>query len=251
MATPETLHQSVKKIDPDRALCAYFLPEPARSDIFVLLAFHNEITRALAPARSTAVAGPMAAYIKLQWWRDVLDGTRPPEHALAPALLQAMARGSFRLETVLEILEAREAELTPQPDQACWQAMMLNGSGGLVCAVGEALGMRQPDTLQNLRFCGAAYGAAAMLRHGPALAQSGRYLYPGPPEDLRHIAIQFLQKAHSSIIPPLYGVAFLPAILAKRDLQRGAEQAGRPRGIADKMAVVMAGLKAQRRAKRL
>lgn len=64
--------------DADRLLCARFLPASAQPGGLVLLAFHNELIRVLAPARSAAVAGPMAGLIRLQWWREVLEKTRPP-----------------------------------------------------------------------------------------------------------------------------------------------------------------------------
>lgn len=243
MTQTHSLQETVKQTDPDRALCACFLPEPARSAVFVLLAFHNEITRALTPGRSASVAGPMAGFVRLQWWREVLEGTRPPEHTLAPLVLEAVQQGRFKLETLLSVLDAREAELAPQPEPTGWHSMMLTGSGGLQSAVGEALGLQDAALAMRLRLCGAAYGAAAMLRHGPVLAQSGRYLYPGPQEELRQVATDFLQKALAGPIPPEFRVAFLPLVLAKRDLRRGAEQAGRPRGITDKLAVMWAGLK--------
>lgn len=249
MAEAPSLQEYVAKADPDRALCAYFLPEPARQDVFALLAVHDEITRALAPGRSAAVVGPMAAFVRLQWWREVLEGTRPPEHTWAPLVLAALERGSFKLETLLGVLEAREAELSPQPDPAVWAESMLKGSGGLQCAVGEALGVQHAELAQRLRYCGAAYGAAAMVRHGPALAQSGRYLYPGGPEGLKHTALGFLAQAQAGSVPPEWGVAFLPTLLAQRDLRRGPEQAGQPRTMADKLALMAAGFKAQWRAR--
>lgn len=245
MTEAHRLVASVRIADPDRALCAWFLPEPVRQDVFTLLAFHNEVTRALTPGRSAAVAGPMAAFVRLQWWRDVLEQTRPPEHGLAPALLDAINRGVFQRQTLLGILAARESELEPEPALPVWADMMMQGSGGLQCAIGEALGVREGAVAAALRSCGAAYGAAAMLRHWPVLQESGRFLFPGSEDRLRQTANDFLQKAQGVVVPPAVRVALLPNILAQRDLKRGMAQAGRPRGIGDKWHLIKAGLVAR------
>lgn len=241
----QTFEKYVFKADPDRALCASFLPEPARQNIFLLLAFHDEITRALVPGRSATIAGPMAAYVRLQWWRDVLEGTRPPEHELAPLLLSALQAKKFRTETVTDLLEARESELSAEGDPSSWAAMMLKGSGGLQRAVGEALGITDAETLDGLAACGAAYGAGAMLRHWPVLQKAGgRYLFPGEADGLRQAGLVFLAEAEQKIARgSLAAKAALPAVLARRDLQRDSNQAGRPRGLGDKCAVIAAGLK--------
>ncbi|MFT8308291.1 squalene/phytoene synthase family protein [Acetobacter malorum] len=240
------LEEAVRRADPDRALCARFLPASVRPDVEVLLAFHTELTRALAPARSAAIAGPMAGLIRLQWWRDVLEGVRTPDHELAPPLLSALERGVFCRETLLRILGAREAELDPQPDVSAWRKMMLDGSGGLQRAVGEALGMPDEGVLARLEACGAAYGAGAMLRHWPSLQQSGRYLFPGDEAELRGEGKAFLNACDAAALPSSARLAALPAILAERDLKRGSAQAGLTRGLGDRLAVMRAGWKAAR-----
>lgn len=240
------LEEAVRRADPDRALCARFLPASVRPDVAVLLAFHTELTRALAPARSAAIAGPMAGLIRLQWWRDVLEGARTPDHELAPPLLLALERGVFCRETLLRILAAREAELDPQPDVSVWRKMMLDGAGGLQRAVGEALGVRDEGVLARLEACGAAYGAGAMLRHWPSLQQSGRYLFPGDEAGLREEGKAFLNASEAAALPPAARLSALPAVLAERDLKRSSAQAGLPRGLGDRLAVMRAGWKAAR-----
>ncbi|OAG74996.1 Phytoene/squalene synthetase-like protein [Acetobacter malorum] len=240
------LAESVRRADPDRALCARFLPASVRADVEVLLAFHTELTRALAPARSAAIAGPMAGLIRLQWWRDVLEGARTPDHELAPPLLSALERGVLCRETLLRILSAREAELNPQPDVRVWRKMMQDGAGGVQRAVGEALGVQDESILVRLEACGAAYGTGAMLRHWPRLQQSGRYLFPGDEAGLRQEGEAFLAACNVASLPPAGRLAVLPAVLAERDLARNSAQAGQPRGLGDRLAVMRAGWKAAR-----
>lgn len=242
----EGLEGAVRQADPDRALCAGFLPASVRADVTVLLAFHTELTRALAPARSAAIAGPMAGLIRLQWWRDVLEGERAPDHALAPAILSALARGVFHRETLLRVLSAREAELNPEPEVSPWRQMMRDGAGGVQRAVGEALGVRDEALLTRLEASGAAYGAGAMLRHWPHIQQSGRYLFPGETAALRQEGEAFLQSCDAETLSPAGRLAALPAVLAARDLAQTSAQAGQPRGLGDRLAVMRAGWKAAR-----
>ncbi|MCG4253286.1 squalene/phytoene synthase family protein [Acetobacter senegalensis] len=239
------VEERVRKVDPDRALCARFLPDAVRPDVFGLIAFHDELVRALAPARSAAVAGPMAGFIKLQWWREVLEGTRAPDHELAPLMVSAIRKGTFQQATLLRVLEAREAELSPEPDEAAWRSMMRNGAGALQRAVGEALGLQDEALLVRLEAVGAAYGAGAMVRHWPKLQQSGRYLFPGGEAALQQAGRAFLAEADVKSLPRKGRLAALPAVLAARDLARNSEQAGQPRGIGDRLAVMMAALKAR------
>lgn len=241
-----SLEASVRHMDPDRALCAGFLPASILPDVMVLLAFHTELTRALAPARSASIAGPVAGLIRLQWWREVLEETRPPDHTLAPAMVSALRRGVFQRGTLLRVLNAREAELSPSPDCAVWRQMMLDGAGGIQRAVGEALGVRDEAVLARLEACGAAYGAGAMLRHWPRMQQSGRYLFPGEPDGLRQEGEAFLQMAQAASLSPPVRLAALPCVLAGRDLARGSQQAGQARGLGDRLAVLWAGWKAAR-----
>ncbi|KXV61358.1 phytoene synthase [Acetobacter senegalensis] len=245
MLPEREVEERVRKVDPDRALCARFLPDAVRRDVFGLIAFHDELVRALAPARSAAVAGPMAGFIKLQWWREVLEGTRAPDHELAPLMVSAIRKGTFQQATLLRVLEAREAELSPEPDEATWRTMMRNGAGALQRAVGEALGLQDEALLVRLEAVGAAYGAGAMVRHWPKLQQSGRYLFPGGEAALQQAGRAFLAEADVKSLPRKGRLAALPAVLAARDLACNSEQAGQPRGIGDRLAVMMAALKAR------
>ncbi|RCL06109.1 phytoene synthase [Acetobacter pasteurianus] len=236
--------QKAVQADPDRALCLWFLPSSVRHAAYVLLAFHNELIRALAPARSAAVAGPMAGYIRLQWWREVLEGQRKPEHILAPALMALVQSGQVQRDTCLRMVAAREMELEAAQDVEHWMLMMRDGAGTFQQAIGELLGVHDEVTLQRLAAGGAAYGAGTMLRHWPLLAGSGRFLFPGTQEQLRQVGKTFLQECHFEALEPRCCKAVLPVVLAKRDLARGSEQAGLPRGIGDRLAVCHAGIQA-------
>ena len=232
--------------DADRLLCARFLPVSAQGGGLVLLAFHNELIRALAPARSAAVAGPMAGLIRLQWWREVLEQTRPPEHVLAPFVLGMMACGQARLATLLRLVHSCESELSGPRDPAAWERMMQDGAGALQRAMGELLGVEDASILHRLEACGMAYGAGAMLRHWPALQQSGRLVCPQGEDALRRHGQEWLAALDWPHLPPALRLAALPAVLARRDLARGSEQATQPRGLGDRARVMWRGAMALR-----
>ncbi len=232
--------------DADRLLCARFLPVSAQAGGLVLLAFHNELIRALAPARSAAVAGPMAGLIRLQWWREVLEKARPPEHTLAPFLLEMLARGQARQATLLRLVHSCESELTGPRDMPAWEGMMRDGTGALQRAVGELLGVEDASILHRLEAGGMAYGAGAMLRHWPALQQSGRFVCPQGVEALRQQGQAWLEALDWPRLPAPVRLAALPGVLAGRDLARRASHAGQPRGVGDRAALMWQGVKALR-----
>lgn len=232
--------------DADRLLCVRFLPASAQGGGLVLLAFHNELIRALAPARSATVAGPMAGLIRLQWWREVLEQTRPPEHTLAPFVLGLIARGQVLQATLLRLVHSCESELTGARTPAVWDGMMRDGAGALQRAVGELLGVEDESILLRLEACGMAYGAGAMLRHWPALQQSGRFVCPLGMEGLTQQGRDWLKLLDWPGLPRALRLAALPAVLARRDLARGANQAGQPRGLGDRAALMWQGVQALR-----
>jgi phytoene synthase len=64
----------VREADRDRYLAALFAPADRRGALFSLYAFDIEISRIRDLARE-----PMPGEIRLQWWREVLEGVRAGE----------------------------------------------------------------------------------------------------------------------------------------------------------------------------
>ena len=69
----------VRAADKDRYLATLFAPADRRGPLFALYAFNAEIASVRDRARE-----PMAGEIRLQWWRDVLNGERGGEAAANP-----------------------------------------------------------------------------------------------------------------------------------------------------------------------
>ncbi len=233
--------------DPDRFLTALFAPAARRERLFVLIAFNHELVRALEMTASRAAAGPMAALIRLQWWRDVIAG-QSGGHELAAPLSALLAAGALPRDTLLALIEAREAEAQGLETMRAWRDATLAGAGGLQVAFAQALGEADPAVLDRLRAIGAAYGAGATLRHLPALLKAGREPLPmEAPADttawLREAGQGWLRQAGKPRLPRERRAAGLIRVLASRDLSRDSTASAR-RGLGDRLAVAGAFLRA-------
>ena len=141
----------VRRHDPDRFLCALFAPEALRERLFVLYAFNHELAR----AREVASV-PMLALIRLQWWREVVEGARR-SHEVASPLLDAVEAGWLDRAALLGLVEAREVEAEDAiPTLDAWRGHLLAGAGGLAA-----------EAARCLDAAGAAPGAGPGAR-GPA-----------------------------------------------------------------------------------
>lgn len=253
MTTLSNLGQIVRRHDPDRFFTALFAPPAARETLFALYAFNHELARA-----REAVREPIAALIRLQWWREVVEGKRV-RHEVATPLGEALDDGRLPRGTLEAMLDAREAETEAIPDAAAFEAYVLGTAGNLMAAAAQALGLPDPHRLQRP---GAAYGIAGILRSLPALARQGRCLLPedalaaagltaaaviagkAPPAALAAVQSRLaslgLEMLHATPRMPRPTVAAaLPLVLARRDLHRTAPPSI-PRGIGDRLAVLWA-----------
>lgn len=256
-----------RRHDPDRFLCALFAPAERREAVFALIAFNHELARA-----REAASNPMAALIRLQWWREVVEGARggaaARRHEVAGPLHEAIATGALDADALLAMVDAREIEaeedgIAGEEDFVAW---LRGTAGGWCAAAGRALGA-DPGAAEVLRGLGAAYGLAGVLRSLAAQAARGRCLLPrdrlaragldaetviggagGPALAglLREMAAEGLEalRAARRDVPRPAIAAALPAVLARRDLARLA--AGRDagaRGLGDRLAVTFAGLR--------
>jgi phytoene synthase len=250
-----TIADIVRRHDPDRFLTALFAPPDRRDALLTLYAFNHELARAREVASE-----PHLALIRLQWWREVVEGTRR-RHEVATPLSDAIAQGLLLTSDLLPIIDAREAEADPCIETLdAWRTYLLAGAGGLAVSAARLLGAADPEAF---RAAGAAYGAVGVLRNAPILARLGRCLLPAdvlarhelvpeavtaganPEPALRKLAAEasgFIRDATRTRLPKRAIAAALPAVLAKRDLRRLNQPPG-PRGFGDKWAVVLAGLR--------
>ena len=77
-----------READHDRWLAGLYAPDAARKHLYALAAFHVEVSRLRSVARQ-----PLAGEIRLQWWREALEGSRDGEakaNPVAAALLDTI-----------------------------------------------------------------------------------------------------------------------------------------------------------------
>jgi 15-cis-phytoene synthase len=247
----------VRRHDPDRFLTSLFAPPDRRDALLTLYALNHELAR----AREVASEPPLAL-IRLQWWREVVEG-EPKRHEVATPLSQAIAAGTLKPVDLLPIIEAREAEVYGEFETvADWRAWLLAGAGGLAVAAASGLGAPEPEAARPF---GAAYGIAGLLRSTGVLAAQRHCLLPRDllaqrglsPEafilepgsaaaqatlmEVAHIGQTLLDEARRGAIPKAAVAAILPSVLARRDLRRWPAVAV-PRRLGDRIAVVAAGM---------
>ena len=246
----------VRRADPDRFLTALFAPPDKREALLVLYAFNHELARAREVARE-----PTLALIRLQWWREVVEGAER-QHEVASPLSAALARGELTRADLSAMVDGREVEADPTiATIGEWDDYLRGTAGALAVAAGRLLGADEA-TLPRLSRLGTAYGVAGQIRSVAALARQGRCQLPqdrlgangltadqviARPDDARLRPVladlaargrALLREAGGHLPRPLI-VAALPAVLARRDLGRIGDPAG-PRGVSDKAAVLAA-----------
>lgn len=248
----------VRRHDPDRFLTALFAPAERREALFVLYAFNHELARA-----REAVSEPALALIRLQWWREVVEGASR-RHEVATPLRAAIEAGLLDAGALGELVAAREVEAEPAiPTLTAWREYVRASAGGLAVVAGRLLGA--PALAEDaLRAAGAAYGVAGLLRSLAMHARVGRVMIPldllgahgftpeaaiaapdaaplGPVREALACEGQAMAASAKGLaLPPPARAAALPVVLARRDLAHPHRAPG-PRGFMDRLAVVAAG----------
>ncbi|HEY2886799.1 MAG TPA: phytoene/squalene synthase family protein [Rhizomicrobium sp.] len=158
-----TIDETVRRVDPDRYFSALFAPAPARRHLLTLYAFNHEIARVAETVRE-----PMMGEIRLEWWRETLEGARnrkPRDHALARALSELFAAHTLPAYLFDAILNARAFDASPDLF-ANWsetEAYCDQTSGNLMRLAARILG---GDEAQDAlaREAGTAYAIAGLIR---------------------------------------------------------------------------------------
>jgi phytoene synthase len=248
-----SLADMVRRRDPDRFFCALFAPAPLREALFTLYAFNAELARA-----QDVASEPALALIRLQWWRDTVEGA-DRRHEVASPLRGLLAAGALEAAPLLDMIAAREADIEgPPASLADFVARMRDGPGGLAAASGALAGADDAE-LRRLRHLGAAYGIAGTLRNVPALATRQRCVLPldvlAAAGLVPEAAFTDPKRVTAAVSPALNAAcmgllgrrkhirrillpAALPAVLARRDLGRAEPAVAR--GVGDRLAVIWA-----------
>jgi phytoene synthase len=103
----------VRNADRDRYLATLFAPADRRGALFSLYAFDIEMSRIRDLARE-----PMPGEIRLQWWREVLEGARTGEAAANPvaaSLLATLTQYRLTPARLTGLVEAHRFDIYDEP----------------------------------------------------------------------------------------------------------------------------------------
>jgi phytoene synthase len=168
----------VRAGDKDRWLASLFAPAERRRHLHALYAFNLEIARVRELARE-----PMAGEIRLQWWREVIAGTRPGEavaNPIAAALMETIARYGLAGKVFADLIEARAFDLydDPMPSLEAFAAYGRRTAAGLIALAAQVLGGAHAAIDEPADPAGIAYATTGLLRAFALHASRGQLYLP-------------------------------------------------------------------------
>ena len=181
MSSPalSSLALDVRKYDRERFVTALFAPEDRREDLLVLYAFNAEVARIKSLIRE-----PLAGAIRLQWWRDVIQGDHPASevehHPIAGPLTRLLLSGRLAKDGLLTLLQARERDLSGEPF-ASLSGLVAYADATAGALAGAALALSGVDDDHSMRAgrgAAIAYALVGMMRSIPAHLAQGWVTIP-------------------------------------------------------------------------
>ncbi|MEM7121236.1 MAG: phytoene/squalene synthase family protein [Pseudomonadota bacterium] len=169
---------AVKRYDRDRWFCALFAPPDRREDLLAIYAFNTELA-----AVQDKVSEPMLGEIRLQWWREAVDGlyggtTR--RHDVVAALAPAIDRHDLDRALFDGLIDARGADLeTIQPETlASLETYARRTASPVVALALGVLGIKASNLRAVADAAGTAQALTGLLRATPHLLAANRILLP-------------------------------------------------------------------------
>ena len=237
----------VRAADPDRFFASLFAPADKRPFLFALYAFGHEVARV-----RDSVSDPALGEIRLQWWRDALEGEARGDvrrNPVAAALDDAIVRFRLPRPALVALVEARTFDLYDDPMPTIDQLEGYAGetSSALVRLASLVLNDgADPGAADAAGHAGVAYAVTGLLRAFPWHARRGQAFLPmqvferhgvaredvvagrtGPGllaalAELRALARDHLRRARAlrATVPPAIAPAFLPTALVEPYLAR-------------------------------
>jgi len=202
----EACAKAVRKYDPDRYFSALFAPADKRPFLFALYALNHGLAHVAESVRE-----PMIGEIRLQWWRETLEGARagdPRPHDVARAMAATFAATKLPLDLLDAIIDARSFDLNRGAftEDAARDVYLDATSGNLMRLASHVLGAEHEALAHE---AGLAYGLAGLLRNQ---AVTSRQILPDA-ATAKADALSHLVKARRLKKPGASLAAFLPASL--------------------------------------
>ncbi len=172
----------VRTHDRDRYISALFAPADKRPGLMALYAFNAEIARV-----RDLVSEPLPGEVRLQWWRDLMEGTEHGEvsgNPVAVALLETISKYDLPRNAFVGMIEARIFDLynDPMPTLNDLEGYLGETSSALIQLASLVLaGGRDLGTADAAGHGGVAFALTGLMRALPWHA-ARRQMYL--PEDL-------------------------------------------------------------------
>ena len=189
----------VRQFDYDRFATTLFAAPAERESLSALYAFNVEVARVREVVRE-----PLLGHMRLQWWRDTLDGVfagTPPRHAVAAPLADAVRRHGLERAPFDVLVGARAADLDDDPPVSLdgLERYAADTSATLTGLALAVLGVdgETPSTVG--RDIGVAWALIGTIRALPFQARWRRSLLP---EDLCRAAGVAPEERFSAPAPP-------------------------------------------------
>jgi phytoene synthase len=146
--------------------------------LFAILAFNQEVAKT-----REVVSEPMLGQIRLQWWREAIDGIvagTPRQHEVVNPLGDAFSAFALDRTAFDAILDAREADLEDAPfaTLADLTDYARRTAGSLSAIELEILGVRDLATTQSAEAVSLAWSLTGLLRAIPFHARQKRLMLP-------------------------------------------------------------------------
>lgn len=176
---------SLRQHDRDRYQTCLFAPAPSRDHLFALYAFNYEVAKT-----AEVVSEPMLGQIRLQWWRESLEGIyagTPRAHDVVEPLARAVAATDLPQEGLEALITAREFDLEGEPPQTlnALESYAAGTSSQLLRLALKVLGVDSAAAETAAHHLGIAWAYLGLLRAVPFHARQKRLYLP---VDLCHAA---------------------------------------------------------------
>ncbi len=182
----------LKLLDRDRYTICATTEQGARRALYALYAFNLEVAKI-----REIVSEPMLGQIRLQWWRDAIEGIyqgTPRDHAVVTALADTIGRCHPSRARFDQLIDMREFDMEDRQPETLDEllAYVAATSGGLSCLTLEVLGADDSQILEKGRHAGIAWALNGLLRSIPFHAAQRRCYLPKALTDTHGLSLKGL-----------------------------------------------------------
>ena len=168
----------VRTHDFARYASTLFVAAPERRALLALYAFNAEICR--VPAQ---VSQPLPGEMRLQWWRDTLEGHGHggvEGNPVAAELLQAIGGYRLPVERLTRLIEEHQFDLynDPMPTMAALEGYLNDTSSALLSLGAAVMGPTSSEVEHLARHAGLAQGVVQIMASLPLDASQRRLFVP-------------------------------------------------------------------------